>query len=97
MPLAKKRGRPKSILTLAYAQEIDIRNTSFGLLTYVKIRRHDEKPMSWPEICAVFNDRYPGRWALQCFPPADQVVDESNTYHLYVLGEEPRGMNIRRR
>jgi hypothetical protein len=78
-------------------QVIAHRQTGFGPALYIKISRHDDRPMAWPEIAAVFNDRYPGRWAAQFFPPAEETLDEANIYHLFVLEDEPAGVNILRR
>lgn len=84
------------ILVEAYVQEMGERQTAFGFALYIKVRRHDEKEMSWTDVLYVFNDRYPGQWAVQCFPPMDEVLDEANVYHLFVLEQPPLGMNIRR-
>jgi hypothetical protein len=66
---------------------------------YIQIGRHDGAPMSWAEIQAVFNDRYPDRWAFQMFPPDGWVLDIANLYHLWILPEgfEPGRLNIARR
>lgn len=85
------------ILRLAAVQEMEYRRTSLGEVLYIRIGRHDDRPMSWPEVAAVFNDRYPGQWAVQFFPPAEEILDEANLYHLFVLDGEPAGVNIRRR
>ena len=73
----------------AYVQEMGHDMTSLGYVLYIKIRRFDEKPMSWREVWEVFSDRYPGYWAVQFFPPASELVDDANIYHLYVLHEPP--------
>jgi hypothetical protein len=86
--------RKPAILKHAYVQEISGRNTSFGYATYIKIARHDGKRMSWTEVWTVFTNAYPNQWAIQAFPPKDMVVDHVNTYHLFVLAEEPTGINI---
>jgi hypothetical protein len=52
--------------------------------------------MAWSEVWATFADRYPGRWAVPFFPPASDLVDEANIYHLFVLEEAPLGVNINR-
>jgi len=51
--------------------------------------------MLWREVWDAFAERYPGRWAVQCFPPADQLVDGKAVYHLFVCDESPVGLNIR--
>lgn len=85
------------ILKEAYVQEIGDRQTSLGIALYIKIRRQDDKPMSWTEVWQVFNDRYPNKWATSFFPPEEELVDEANVYHLFVLDFEPQGVNINRR
>jgi hypothetical protein len=80
----------------AYIQECGYRETSFGLCLYIKIRRFDERPMSWTQVWQTFNDSYPGQWAFEMFPPECELVDEANIYHLFVLRQEPDGVNIRR-
>jgi hypothetical protein len=42
-----------------------------------------------------FAAAYPGQWAVQMFPPADQLVDGKAVYHLFVCDEPPAGLNIR--
>jgi hypothetical protein len=80
----------------AFVQELGYKNTSFGRCLYLKIRRYDEQPMPWSEVWATFADRYPGKWAVQFFPPARDLVDEANIYHLFVLEEAPDGVNNNR-
>ncbi len=79
----------------AYVQELGPRQSSFGLVEYIKIRRFDEKPMSWSEVWAVFSDSYSGKWAMQFFPPAGSSVDHANIYHLFLLPEAPNGIDIK--
>jgi hypothetical protein len=79
-----------------FAQEHGPRRTSFGYATYVKFRTHDYAQLSWSDVCAAFQERYPGQWAVQFFPPAEDTVDDANVYHLYVLEDAPTGVNISR-
>jgi len=80
----------------SYIQSMGLRQTSFGHAEYIKIRRQDGKPMTWREIWETFSDSYPDKWAMEFFPPRDQIVDEANVYHLFVLDEAPAGVNIKR-
>ena len=80
----------------AFVQELEYKDTSFGRCLYIKIRRYDDQPMSWREVWATFADRYSGKWAVQFFPPASDLVDEANVYHLFVLDREPVGVSIKR-
>lgn len=80
----------------AFVQELGYRQTQFGPCLYLRIRRYDDQPMSWREVWNTFAELYPGQWAVQFFPPAGELVDEANIYHLFVLEEEPVGVNIKR-
>lgn len=80
----------------AYIQEMEYKKTSLGTALYIKIRRFDGKPMAWSELYQVYSDSYPNKWAVQFFPPVDQVIDEANIYHLYVLEDDPCGVSIKR-
>ena len=69
-----------------------------GPYLYIRIRTPGERPMGWEEIWAVFADRYPGKWAMQFFPPGNRLVNDANVYHLYVLpGDPPPGVDIHSR
>jgi hypothetical protein len=54
------------------------------------------KPMGFRELWELFAELYPGRWAVQIFPPGEQLIDQVNKYHLYVLDEEPEAFNLMR-
>lgn len=51
--------------------------------------------LSWSAVWEAFTEAYPGRWAVQVFPPSDALVDGKNVYHLWVLEDEPTGLNLR--
>lgn len=91
-----KTWKPKWV-PKASVQTMGERATSFGRLTYLRIYRDDDKPMSWREVWETFQNVYPGRWAIEMFPPESELVDEANVYHLFMLpeGDEPAGVNIR--
>jgi hypothetical protein len=76
-------------------REIERRSTCLGEVLYIKICAPGYRPLSWRETWECFAAAYPGRWAVQCFPPADQLVDGKAVYHLFVLDREPAGLNIR--
>lgn len=80
-----------------FVQTCEVVDTSFGPMTYLKVGRHDDRPMAWTEVWQAFTVVYPDKWAVQFFPPADRVVDEANRYHLYMLDEPPSGVDINRR
>ena len=66
-----------------------------GRVLQLKVFAPGYKPLSWREAWEAFAERYPGRWAVQVFPPADKLVDGKAVYHLWVLDDEPEGLNIR--
>ena len=79
----------------SFVQELEMKSTSFGDVLRIKIRRYDEKPMGWSEVWEKFSESYPGKWAVQFFPPKDELVDDANVYHLYVLSSRPQGVSIK--
>jgi hypothetical protein len=76
--------------------ECDVRPTPLGEALYVRIHRKDMKPMGFRELWELFAELYPGRWAVQVFPPVEQFIDQVNKYHLYVLEQEPEAFNLMR-
>lgn len=78
----------RPIWKLAYVQEMGAcYHTPVGVVEYIKIRRHDGKRMTWRQVWETFAAAYPGRWALEVYPPDTHLVDEANIYHLFVLPE----------
>lgn len=71
------------------------RYSILGDVRYISIQRHDGKRMGWEEIYAKFASAYPGKWAVQTFPPEDCLINEANMYHLYVFDEKPEGLTLR--
>lgn len=71
------------------------RESCLGRVLQLKIHAPGYVPLSWREVWDAFSAAYPGRWAVQCFPPADQLVDQKAVYHLFVLESEPFGLNLR--
>ena len=51
------------------------RASVLGRVLQLKVFEEAYRPLLWREVWDVFAARYPGRWAVQCFPPADQLVD----------------------
>lgn len=76
-------------------REIEKRESSLGPVTWVKIHAPGYRPLSWREVWEKFAECYPGKWAVQAFPPADQLVDGKAMYHLFVCDKAPEGLNIR--
>lgn len=84
----------------AEIQEMEYRHgTPLGTVLYIRMRRRDYRPMDWDEIWENFQDTYPGQWAVQMFPPREELLNEENLYHLFVLepGADVQGLNIRRK
>lgn len=71
------------------------RDSCLGRVLQLKIFTADYRPLGWREVWEAFAEKYPGKWAVQCFPPADQLVDGKNVYHLFVCDTPPSGLNIR--
>lgn len=78
----------------AFVQIMGHRSSALGPVVYIRIRREDYAPMGWDEIWQTFVDAYPDRWAVQTFPPVEEVVNEANIYHLFVFEERPKGLTI---
>ncbi len=76
-------------------EERGMRDTALGPALRIKISRDDGEPMSWSEVWHAFAESYPGCWAVQVFPPPWALVDDVNYYHLFVLLDEPKGLNIK--
>jgi hypothetical protein len=62
-------------------------------LIHLKIYTPDYQPLSWEQVWQAFVAVYPGRWAVEFFPPTEDLVNYANVYHLWLLGEgyEPPG------
>ena len=73
----------------------ELRATSLGLVRQIKIFAPGHRPLSWREVWERFAAEYPGKWAVQVFPPTDQLVDGKAVYHLWVCEEPPVGLNLR--
>jgi len=71
------------------------RDTCLGRVLQLKVFSDDYHPLYWTEIWQEFVRRYPNRWAVQWFPPAEQVVDSKAVYHLFVCENCPDGFNLR--
>ncbi len=71
------------------------RDSALGRVLQLKIFESGYRQLSWREVWEAFAAAYPGKWAVQCFPPADQLVDGKNVYHLFVCDDPPLGLNIR--
>ncbi len=71
------------------------RETCLGPALQLKICTADYRPLGWREVWDAFAAAYPGRWAVQVFPPAERLLDAKAVYHLWVLNQEPTGLDLR--
>ena len=71
------------------------RDSCLGPVLQLKVWAPGHRVLSWREVWEAFSRAYPGRWAVQCFPPSDALVDGKAVYHLYVCDREPWGLDIR--
>lgn len=70
------------------------RDSCLGRVLQLKIHGPEFRPLFWSEVWEAFVARYPGRWAVQCFPPTGDLLDGKAVYHLFVLDAEPEGLNL---
>jgi hypothetical protein len=68
--------------------------TDLGPALRITLQRHDKAPMGFLEVYDAFEKAYPGRWALQCFPPREHLLDQANKYHLHVLDAQPKAFDL---
>lgn len=71
------------------------RDSCLGRVLQLKVFAPDYRALSWREAWEAFAAAYPGRWAVQVFPPESDLVDAKCVYHLFVLPAEPAGLNLR--
>lgn len=74
--------------------ECDLRPTPLGTALYVRIHRDDKAVMGFRELWEVFDKYYPGKWAIQVFPPRAHLLDQANKYHLFVYDTPPQNLNL---
>jgi len=63
-----------------------------GICARIMIRDNRELPIhSWADFMRIKDELFgEGRGAIEYYPPRDDLVDEKNIYHLWIL---PRGYN----
>lgn len=69
----------------------------WGTVTHLKVYTPDYKRLNWVQVWQAFTDVYPGRWAIELYPPADDLVNDAHVYHLWLLPEgwrPPTSMNL---
>lgn len=92
----KSLGPDNELGDCVYCLECDRRPTPMGSALRIQLERYDDRPMGWEELHAAFERRYPGRWAIRCFPPADRVMNGCNKYTIWVLDLDPVAFDISR-
>jgi hypothetical protein len=60
----------------------------------LKVFAPSYRTLTWREVWEAFAAAYPGRWAVQVFPPAHHLVDCKAVYHLFVCERAPEGLSI---
>lgn len=70
------------------------RCSCLGVVLQLKIFTREYRRLGWREIWEAFTAAYPGKWGVQVLPPATDLVDGKNVYHVYVLDIEPAGLNL---
>ena len=71
------------------------RESSLGRVLQLKVWAPGYLPLSWDQVWEAFTSKYPGKWAVQLFPPRDRLVNGKAVYHLWVLENAPVGLDLR--
>jgi len=71
------------------------RDSCLGRVLQLKVWAPGYPPLFWREVWDAFSGAYPGKWAVQCFPPADALLDSKAVYHLFLLERPPWGLDLR--
>lgn len=69
----------------------------WGWMTHLKVYTPGYRRLAWLEVWQALQSAYPGRWALELYPPAEALVNDAHVYHLWLLPEEwtlPVGLNL---
>lgn len=86
-------GMKKCCLNNKYSIQFLEQQTSWGTVDHLIIRRHDQKPvLPWQDKQRIKNELVGrDRVAVEVFPAEEDLVDEANVYHLWVL---PAGVKL---
>lgn len=72
------------------------RASSFGEVVQLKVwTPGGYRPLFFDEVYDAFTARYPGRWAVEVYPPRDRLVDGKPVRHLWMLQAAPEGLDLR--
>jgi len=71
--------------------------SQWGMVTYLKVYTPDYKRLSWLQVWQTFTEVYPDRWAIELYPPAEELVNDEHVHHLWMLPAgwmPPEHMNL---
>lgn len=75
----------------AFAVLIRTVDTEWGPVMHAAIRNVSETDIPWRDMQRIKDELFgEERAAVEVFPPSDELVDEANMYHLWVLPEGTR-------
>lgn len=76
-------------LNLVYSVQFFERDSAWGVIDHLLIRRHDGgNDLPWAHAQRIKDELCgPERVAVEVFPPTSQLVDDANCRHLWVLPE----------
>lgn len=82
--------RPYGLLNNRYSVQISDEATDWGLVIHLWIRRHDgEMVRSWADMQRIKNELIgDDHVAVEVFPAQQDLVDDANIAHLWVLPKE---------
>ena len=86
----ERNFRPYGLLNNRYSVQISDEATEWGLVIHLWIRRHDgEMVRSWADMQRIKNEIIgEDRVAIEVFPAQQDLVDDANIAHLWVLPKE---------
>lgn len=89
----------RACLNLVYSVQFFERESTWGMVDHLIIRRHDEGLLfPWSDLQRIKDELIsPERVAVEVFPPRSQLVDDANCRHLWILPEGftlPFGLHI---
>lgn len=70
-------------------------DSCLGRVLQLKIHDADYGKLGWEDVWNAFTDAYPGKWAVEVYPPKSAIVNGKNVYHLWVLESAPVGLTLR--
>lgn len=71
------------------------KGTALGDVTLVKIHADPYRPLGWDEVWERFAAEFPGKWAVQCFPPKADLLNGKACYILWVCSAPPKGLDAK--